>query len=78
MIYVGFCYNAAMQARERIPRTYAWRRRLKRRFWQFVALVVATVAAALVLQFFFKLADYTPKFYEPKDLEREKHLQKEK
>lgn len=78
LLYVGFCYNPAMHARRHVPRIYAWRRRLKRRFWQFVVLVVAVVAAALVLQFFFKLSDYAPKFYEPKDLERGKQLQKEK
>jgi cytochrome c-type biogenesis protein CcmE len=51
---------------------------LRRRLWQLVIVIFVVVVASLALQFFFRLSDYVPKFYEPKDLEREKHQEKQK
>jgi len=43
----------------------------------YLLFIVAIALTALILRFLFSLEKYVPRFYEPKDTEREQHLKKQ-
>jgi len=59
-------------------RVHAHRRRLRQRFLRLLLLILVFIAAAFVLRFILSLGNYAQNFYEPRDLEREKLLEKKK
>jgi hypothetical protein len=64
------------QVRESGRRRHAAITRLKRRTKRTVMLLAVILAATYLLNFFFSFSSYLPKFYEPKDFDREMLLKK--
>jgi len=58
-------------------RVYAHRRKVRRKILHYLLFIVAIALTALILRFIFSLEKYVPRFYEPKDTEREQHLKKQ-
>jgi hypothetical protein len=51
---------------------------LRQRFLRLLLLILVVIAAAFVLRFILSLGNYVPSFYQPRDSEREKLLDKKK
>ncbi len=57
-----------------IPRKHAGRRRLRRRMAITLFFILFVILATVVLNLFIEFGTYHPRYYEPKDFEREQRL----
>jgi hypothetical protein len=64
-------WNQGRSRRLKAVRRLSFRKWLKQALWRAGLLVLLVAAASLALVFLSSLYDYTPKYNEPKDLQRE-------